>query len=71
VVLFTDQVTVVLAEPVTVAEKARWAEARILAVEGETVTEMDTGEDGGVTGWVAGLVEEEEQEAIAKTENRR
>jgi hypothetical protein len=70
VVLFTDQVTVVLAEPVTVAEKVSLTKARILAVEGETETETEAGDGGGVTGLVAGFVEEE-QEASAKSENRR
>jgi hypothetical protein len=70
VTLFTDQMTVVLAEPVTVAEKVRLAEARILAVEGEMETETEAGEGGGVTGFAAGFVEEE-QEASAKSKNRR
>jgi hypothetical protein len=65
-VLFTDQVTVVLVEPVTVAEKVRWAESRILAVDGET--EMETEAGGGVTG--LGFVEDE-QEASTKSESRR
>jgi hypothetical protein len=68
--LFTDHVTAVLVEPVTAAEKVRLAEARILTVDGETETETESGECGGVTGLVTGFVEEE-QEASAKSENRR
>lgn len=43
VVELTDQETAVLEVPVTVAEKARLAPARMLAVAGETETVMDWG----------------------------
>jgi hypothetical protein len=44
---FTDQVTEVLVVPVTVAEKANDAPARMLAVGGATLTEIVAGGGGG------------------------
>ena len=64
-VLLTDQVTAVLLVPETVAEKAAELPTRILAVEGETATEMEAVGGGGVL-----LVEEAEPQAARKKEKK-